>query len=111
MYKKLLLSAAFSSLFMLQPTYAQNTCKADFQKFCISHVPDKAKIYQCMKDNIANLSPDCQRAMIAFRSCRTDYQKFCSDIKPGEGRIYNCIVQHKNRLSKDCAAAIKKVEK
>jgi hypothetical protein len=94
---------------------ARGECKADREKFCAS-VPkgDKKAMWQCMKDNEAQLSEPCKNHIAKMRekgkgikkACKEEHKKLCKDVKPGEGRIIKCLKQNEAQLSDACKAAL-----
>jgi hypothetical protein len=94
---------------------ARGECKADRETFCAS-VPkgDKKAMWQCMKDNEAQLSEPCKNHIAQMReknkslkkACKEDYKKLCKDVKPGEGRIIKCLKENEAQLSEGCKTAL-----
>ncbi len=75
-----------------------------------------AGMFACIKENKANLSPECQEKLEAKKAkwkghaeaCSADREKFCSEVKPGEGRVIECMNKNLEQLSADCKAHVQK---
>ena len=46
---------------------AERPCRADIQKHCSDKVGDQQAMGQCVRENFANLSEQCQTALMARR--------------------------------------------
>jgi hypothetical protein len=65
----------------------------------------------CMEKHFADLSGDCQVAIIRTaavrKACRADSKKFCGD-KPGRSATAQCMKSHAADLSDGCKEALAK---
>ena len=85
-------------------------CKGDIEKLCASAGKGSERL-KCLKENEAQLSPDCQATMKdwkatrgALRSaCKEDRKTLCKDAKGGAKK---CLLENQAKLSKPCAEAL-----
>lgn len=64
-------------------------------------------MHQCLRDNAAQLSPQCageEGRLASFAAdnfalqpslasdCATEKDEHCADVRPGSSRIYNCLL-------------------
>lgn len=96
------------------PSAVARACAKDVKSFCAEVKAGGGKLKACMKDHYADLSEDCQIAIVKAaapgRACKADIKKFCSDVKPGKNRIAECVKSHTADLSDGCKEALAKAE-
>src|SRR5271166_2371649 len=89
-------------------------CAADIKAQCPDIKPGGGKLKACVKAHFADLSTDCQVAIISAtavaKACEADVKQFCADVKPGKGAIADCMKSHKDDLSDGCQEAMAKSE-
>ena len=56
-----------ASFAIAQAQSARQACKADYQTFCSGIQPGGGRVLECLKQNFAKLSPDCQTALEAAK--------------------------------------------
>src|SRR5277367_5173631 len=92
---------------------AAKACRTDIKTQC----GDEAKkggvvLKDCMKTHFADLSGDCQvaiiRAAAVGKACKADAKKLCADAKPGKGSLAQCMKSHASDLSDGCKEALAK---
>ena len=124
-----------------QPTSEQanairQSCRSDYEAHCASVPPGGSAALQCLKSNIASLSPGCQTAVGAVggntaaqgapapqqpprppmttreemammrNACGTDYRRWCGGVRLGGGRAVACLADHNESLSPPCREAL-----
>ncbi|HEY7576839.1 MAG TPA: cysteine rich repeat-containing protein [Acetobacteraceae bacterium] len=124
-----------------QPTQAQadairQSCRADYQAHCANVPPGGSASLQCLKENMASLSPACQsavgategtaapppaaapraqpgppmtpreRAMMMRQACGGDFRQYCPGVRLGGGRAMACLADHRESLSPPCQDAL-----
>lgn len=123
-----------------QPTQAQanairQSCRADYQSHCASVPTGGSAALQCLRSNLASLSPGCQSAvsgasgsataaptpatpqssqgpaapsppMTMRQACGADFRTWCQGVPLGGGRALACLADHRENLSEPCRAAL-----
>jgi hypothetical protein len=105
----------------------RQSCRADYEAMCASIPPGGSASLQCLRQNMASLSPACQSAVGAIsgggqssprapmaaapaarpaQACRADYREFCGGIRPGGGRAMMCLRRHAAELSPECQESL-----
>lgn len=116
----LLVAAALAAggLFAQPPAGGNRPCVADRQQFCANVQPGQGRIFQCLKQNEANLSAACKqrvqqrgaqmraRGQQIRQQCRQDIQTVCANVQRGQGRIWQCLKQNEANLSAGCRQAL-----
>jgi hypothetical protein len=99
----------------------KNACKEDAKKFCTGVRGGGGRIWHCLKQNEATLTPACQAHLQQMKdrlekkkeqiseACQADKDQFCKDILPGNGRIARCMKEHQDQLSPVCRDTLKKM--
>jgi hypothetical protein len=90
-------------------------CKSDREKFCPGMKRGDGKFGSCMKEHVAELSPECAAAVEAGKqarkaiqaNCKADVAKFCADATKEHGAIGKCLESHASELEQPCADALK----
>jgi hypothetical protein len=88
-------------------------CHSDVQKLCGNVERGGGRIMKCLRENEAQLSPECKTQREAMKgarkeiheSCEDDVQSLCGGINPGEGRIIQCLKSKSDLVSADCKAS------
>lgn len=106
-------------------------CRVDMQALCANVERGKGKKMQCLVENRAKASPECQAAMGGIQdrmadraarkdgnkegqrgakggrlaACRTDLATHCSDASKGGGRM-QCLRQNEAKLSPECSTTL-----
>jgi Cysteine rich repeat len=91
-------------------------CAADAKKFCSNVKPGQGRVYNCMKEHQAELSPACQarikeaaeRLESLAKACKADAEKYCKGVRRGGGRILSCLKGRESDLAPACAAEFKR---
>jgi len=91
-------------------------CAADAKKFCSNVRPGQGRVYNCMKEHQAELSPACQarikqaveRVQAFEKACKADAEKYCKGVRPGAGRVLSCLKGRESDLAPACAAEFKR---
>ena len=110
-------SLAIASLLLMAPvgamaqgTALRQACGAEIQQHCAGVQPGEGRLRACVKDNFANFSEPCKRAVLSsvavVRACKADVQRTCPGIQPGGGRIQACMKDHFAEYSEPCKQAI-----
>jgi hypothetical protein len=101
-------------------TVDKNACKDDAKKFCAGIRGGRGRIWSCLKQNEAALTPACQVHLQQMKerlekkkeqvtsACYEDKEKFCKDVLPGDGRIARCMQEHREQLTPACQETLKK---
>lgn len=123
-----------------QPTQAQadairQSCRADYQSHCASVPTGGSAALQCLRNNLASLSPGCQSAVSAAggsataaptpatpqgsqrpaappppmtvrQACGADFRTLCQGVPLGGGRALACLADHRENLSDPCREAL-----
>lgn len=88
-------------------------CRTDAATYCADAA--KGGRRQCLRDNVAKLSPECQAALANVgggkgkgrrAACRGDVQTVCAGVEKGKGAIGKCLRENIAKLSPACAATI-----
>ncbi len=90
-------------------------CRTDAAAYCADAA--KGGRRQCLRDNAAKLSPECQAALANVgggkgkgqgrrAACRGDVQTVCAGVEKGKGAIGKCLRENVAKLSPACAATI-----
>lgn len=103
-----------ASLSVWSKDHEMKECHQQLKEIC----KDKrgAAKFACIKDNKAQLSPECQKKIEEKKAkwkdhseaCKADREKFCSSTKAGAGRIIQCMKNHMEQLSAECKAQMQK---
>jgi hypothetical protein len=97
-------------------------CRTDMKALC-GNVERGAGRVQCLVDNKAKASPECQSAMAAIQqqmaqrggrqaarqareACRADAQALCSAVEPGRGGMMRCLRENAAKVSPACSQAL-----
>lgn len=88
-------------------------CRTDIATHCADAERGPARA-QCLRDNAAKLSPDCQAALAERRAeaqslraaCKADRDALCSTVERGGGRMLQCLRDNKDKVSPACGAAL-----
>lgn len=115
----LIAGAIVSGALLAQPAAGgDRPCVADRQQFCANVQPGQGRIFQCLKQNEANLSAACKqkvqervaqmraRGQQIRQQCRQDIQTVCANVQRGQGRIWQCLKQNEANLSAGCRQAM-----
>jgi len=100
-------------------TKARNACRLDIQKLCKDVEAGKGRIYACLLQHAAHVSPPCQEELKNIREraaqrptagdwagpCKSDIQTQCKDLPPS-GNVKTCLEQRMTALSDGCKAAL-----
>jgi len=114
----------------------RQSCRADYEAHCSSVAPGGMQALQCLKSNMASLSPGCQAAVGATegggaaaqpppatpyrpvpmtpreeaglirQACGGDFRRYCQGVRPGGGRALACLADHNESLSPPCRDAL-----
>lgn len=89
----------------------RGVCKADREKFCKDVQPGEGRIMQCLAENKASLSADCQKKVEGFndgfqKACGGDVQKLCANVEKGQGRRLKCLNEKSASLTPACKAKL-----
>ena len=89
-----------------------NPCAGDIERFCGNVEPGKGRIADCLKQNEAQLSPECKLQHLAEvgevlrqtqQACEVDSVKFCgSEQQQHDIRLLNCLKLNATSLSPEC---------
>ncbi len=106
------------------PRTGMAACRADMQALCADVERGKGRKAQCLVDNRAKASPECQAAMSGLQqlqanrvgegkrrngrlvACRADLATLCVDAAKGGDRI-RCLRQNETKLSPECSTTLK----
>jgi Cysteine rich repeat len=97
-------------------------CRADMKALCGNIERGGARM-QCLVDNKAKASPECQSAMAAIQqqmaqrggrhggrqareACRADAQSLCGAVEPGRGGMMRCLRENAAKVSPACSQAL-----
>lgn len=113
--KKMILSLLVMIPFSF--SMAQGPCAADMEKFCKDVEKGGGKVHKCMKDNEANLSPECKSHMEKMKSTMKDVKEACMEDaqthcmadgkKMGRGHMRMCMKKNADKFSDGCKEAMK----
>lgn len=98
---------------------ARNACRLDIQKLCKEVEAGKGRIYACLLQHAAQVSPPCQEELKKIREraaqrptagdwagpCKSDIQTQCKDVPPS-GNVKSCLELRMSALSEGCKAAL-----
>jgi len=109
--KALLLFLLFSVLTL--NSYAEDACKEDREKLCMSEIKAREGVAKCMKQNKDQLSAKCRQqrrekmdeAKEVRQACKEDRKTFCGKMKRRD--VFQCMRQHMDQLSSECQKEIK----
>jgi hypothetical protein len=108
------------------PGGAMSACRADVKALCANAPAGRGGKMQCLVENRAKASPECQAAMTAieqrsaqrgggkgekrarFAACQSDIANLCPEAAKGGGRA-QCLKQNEAKLSPECGAAVKQI--
>ena len=96
-----------------------NVCAADAKKFCSDVRPGGGRVYKCMTDHNADLTPACRDRLAAAKArwdefvaaCKDDAGKYCKGIPAGSGRILSCLKGRESDLAPACKAEFARAQK
>ena len=96
-------------------TAAARICAPDIKAQCGDVLKAGGRpLKDCMDKHFADLSGDCQVAIIreasARKACKADARKLCADVKPGRGTVADCMKSHAADLSDACKEAMAKAQ-
>jgi ElaB/YqjD/DUF883 family membrane-anchored ribosome-binding protein len=92
----------------------RGACRADVEKLCKDVERGHGGIAKCLKDNEAQLSPECKQHLTQMQehmharmqefaeACKGDVEQYCKDAQPGHGRIGKCLKENEAKLSQAC---------
>ena len=97
-------------------------CRADMKALCRNVERGGARM-QCLVDNKAKASPECQSAMAAIQqqmaqrggrhggrqareACRADAQSLSGSVEPGRGAMMRCLRENTTKVSPACSQAL-----
>jgi len=91
---------------------ADRVCQADAKKFCGDVRPGGGRVYKCLTDHNADLTPACRDGLAAAKkraeefaaACKADMGKYCKGIPAGHGRILSCLKGRESDLTPACKA-------
>jgi Cysteine rich repeat len=104
-------------------------CRNDMKALCGDIQPGGGARRQCLVENRAKASPECQAAMASiqdraaqratakgdkaerrgrFAACRADVANLCPEATKGGGRA-QCLKQNEAQLSPECGAVVKQI--
>jgi hypothetical protein len=96
------------------PSAMARACAKDIRKVCADVKPGGGALKACVKEHFADLSPDCQIAIVKVaavgRACKADVKEFCSSVRPGKSRVAECVQAHLSEVSTGCKEALAKAE-
>jgi hypothetical protein len=111
------------------------SCRGDMREYCAGGERAPGSRIRCLRENAANLSPECQEALAALASgapgaappdalprptrpvsprevlflirtsCSADFRTLCRGVEPGGGRIIGCLRENAANLSPNCREA------
>ena len=94
------------------------TCRADVKALCATVERGKGAKVQCLVENRAKASPECQAAMVAIQErmakkgekrrladCRADVATLCATAAKGTERV-QCLRQNEAKVSPACSQAL-----
>ena len=87
-------------------------CQADAKKFCGNVRPGEGRVYKCLTEHNAELTPACRDGLAAGKkrldefvaACKDDVGKYCKGIPAGGGRILSCLKGRESDLTPACKA-------
>ena len=87
-------------------------CREDAKKFCGDVRPGGGRVYKCLTDHNADLTPACRDGLAAAKkradefvaACKADMGKYCKGIPAGHGRILSCLKGRESDLTPACKA-------
>ena len=95
---------------MAQEATVRQACGPELQQHCAGVQPGEGRLRACVKENFAEFSEPCKRAMLSsvavVRACKEDVQRTCPGVQPGGGRIQACMKDHFAEYSDTCKQAI-----
>jgi hypothetical protein len=111
------IAALSAALLMTHPAFSApavvKACRTDIKAQCGDEIKKGGgALKDCMKTHFADLSEDCQVAIIRAASvgkaCRADAKKLCGDAKREGGGMASCMKSHAADLSDGCKEALAK---
>lgn len=109
--KKILILTALLGLLstglLADEQVVRGACKADKEKFCKDVQQGDGRIMQCLSENKAQLSADCQKKIGNFdgsfqKACGGDLEKLCGGVEKGKGRRLKCLNEKSAQLTPAC---------
>jgi Cysteine rich repeat len=96
------------------PSTIARACAKDIKSVCGDVKPGAGKLKACVESHFADLSSDCQIAIIKVaavgKACKADMKQYCGDVKPGKGAKAECLKSHAADVSDGCKEALAKSE-
>ncbi len=98
------------------PEAGKRACKPDVLRLCKSQIfSGKAAVQACLRENQADLSPECGgflKQAAEFRAamrqtCGADIQQHCKSHIGKQEAMRACIKEHRTQFSADCQSFLK----
>src|SRR6516162_3795982 len=105
-------SLLLAAMLLLPPSMASaelGACLNDAKSLCPGVTPGGAKVRECLKTHIKDVSDACKDNLVKavnIKACAADVKQHCGDVKPGEGRLEACMKSHFADLTDACKVAM-----
>ena len=89
-------------------------CSADVQSLCKDVKPGGTRLYQCLGNNVAKLSPDCKtyytnlqaQVKAIGQQCADDIHQYCPTAQQGTGELAQCLKNNQAALTPACRSRL-----